>query len=240
MKSGFRGVKHLLAGNRSNLISHSLHRTAFASSLIRTSYSNTSATYSALAQPRRAFASIKLSSVSGTSQPQAKSTSQSKEDKDDADVEEESAGSAIPAPLDPEIVKPDEFLVTDACVAAIKRVRNTKGDVALRITVDTGGCSGFQYQFTLPQLTPPSASASAPIISKSGNNQSVTFDGTDYTFQRDGVTVLVDDISLPFLRGAHVDYKSELIRSGFAVRDNPNVELACGCGTSFAKKSGKL
>jgi iron-sulfur cluster assembly accessory protein len=61
--------------------------------------------------------------------------------------------------------------------------------------------------------------------------------GEDFVFQRDGVTVLVDDVSLPFLLGSELDYVVEMIRSAFQVVNNPNVDLACGCGTSFSKKS---
>ena len=52
-------------------------------------------------------------------------------------------------------------------------------------------------------------------------------------FERDGVTVVVDEVSLDFLQGAQVDYKQELIGSYFAV-ENPNATSACGCGTSFS------
>ena len=57
-------------------------------------------------------------------------------------------------------------------------------------------------------------------------------------FERDGARVAVDPVSFGFLRGATVDYSEELIRAAFLVRDNPNTEAACGCGTSFSVKDG--
>lgn len=56
-------------------------------------------------------------------------------------------------------------------------------------------------------------------------------------FEREGARVAVDPVSLGFLRGATVDYSEELIRAAFLVKDNPNTEASCGCGSSFAAKS---
>ena len=56
-------------------------------------------------------------------------------------------------------------------------------------------------------------------------------------FTRDSSSVVVDDSSLEFVRGATVDFQQEMIRSAFAVVDNPNSESACGCGSSFALKN---
>ncbi len=55
-------------------------------------------------------------------------------------------------------------------------------------------------------------------------------------FERDGARVAVDAVSFGFLKGATVDYSEELIRAAFTVRDNPNTEASCGCGSSFAAK----
>lgn len=81
----------------------------------------------------------------------------------------------------------------------------------LRVTVSGGGCSGFQYGFSL--------------------DDNVTAD--DATFERDGVRVVVDEMSLDLLDGAEIDYVEELVGSHFAVR-NPNAASTCGCGTSFS------
>ena len=80
----------------------------------------------------------------------------------------------------------------------------------LRLSVDGGGCSGFQYKFDLVAQSTPD----------------------DLVVKHDGATVLVDPISLPFLDGAELDYVQELIGASFKV-NNPNAQASCGCGTSF-------
>ena len=82
---------------------------------------------------------------------------------------------------------------------------------ALRIAVNGGGCSGFQYAFD------------------------VTVERTDddLTLARDGATVLIDPVSLEFLRGSQIDFVDDLIGQSFKI-DNPNASSSCGCGTSFS------
>jgi len=80
----------------------------------------------------------------------------------------------------------------------------------LRVSVEGGGCSGFQYKFDLV----PEA------------------DDEDLVIERDGATVLVDPISLPFLAGSELDYVQDLIGASFKIT-NPNASSSCGCGTSF-------
>lgn len=84
---------------------------------------------------------------------------------------------------------------------------------ALRVSVLGGGCSGFQYRFELEDLT--------------------TKADDDVALERDGVTVLIDSVSAPFLAGAVIDFKKELIGARFAI-ENPNASSTCGCGTSFS------
>jgi len=81
----------------------------------------------------------------------------------------------------------------------------------LRVAVSGGGCSGFQYGFSFDD----------------------TVREDDLTFERDGVTVVVDEVSLDLLAGAEIDYVEELIGASFQVR-NPNASSSCGCGSSFA------
>jgi iron-sulfur cluster assembly accessory protein len=81
----------------------------------------------------------------------------------------------------------------------------------LRIAVEGGGCSGFQYQFDLVE-TPAE---------------------DDLRIERDGAAILVDEVSLPFLRGAEVDFVDELAGAEFRIR-NPNAKSSCGCGVSFS------
>jgi len=84
-------------------------------------------------------------------------------------------------------------------------------DQMFRVTVSGGGCSGFQYGFGFDE----------------------TRNSDDVVFEQDGITVLVDEVSLQFLEGAVLEYKEELIGSYF-VLENPNASSTCGCGTSFA------
>jgi len=80
----------------------------------------------------------------------------------------------------------------------------------LRVAVEGGGCSGFQYQITLDEALP-----------------------SDLVLQGDGGTVLIDEESLPLLAGAVIDFTEELIGARFVVQ-NPNATASCGCGVSFS------
>jgi len=84
-------------------------------------------------------------------------------------------------------------------------------DKYLRVAVEGGGCSGFQYKFVF---------ADAP-------------NGDDLVIERDGAKVVIDDMSLEFLEGSEIDYTNELIGSAFKIH-NPNAAAGCGCGTSFS------
>jgi iron-sulfur cluster assembly protein len=102
--------------------------------------------------------------------------------------------------------------VTDRAAAKINEIiaaENRDGQ-GLRLKVVGGGCSGLQYKLDFD-------------MSK----------GTDKVFEKDGAKVLVDMKSLLYLSGTELDYKEELMQSGFVLQ-NPNVKRACGCGASFA------
>ena len=98
---------------------------------------------------------------------------------------------------------------------AAKKVRDLLGDktdgpeMALRVAVRGGGCSGFQYALAFDQPK-----------------------DEDHRFDVDGVTVVVDKTSMQFVFGSEVDYVESLQGAGFQV-NNPNVVAACGCGSSF-------
>ena len=81
----------------------------------------------------------------------------------------------------------------------------------LRVAVNGGGCSGFQYAFDVTQERQ---------------------DG-DLVIEREGAVVLVDSVSLDFLRGSRIDFVNDLIGQSFKI-ENPNATASCGCGTSFA------
>lgn len=81
----------------------------------------------------------------------------------------------------------------------------------MRVAVEGGGCSGFQYKFDFAD-TPES---------------------DDIVIERDGAKVLIDEMSLEFIAGSEIDYTNELIGSAFKIH-NPNATAGCGCGTSFS------
>ena len=95
-------------------------------------------------------------------------------------------------------------------VAELMRDEATS-DVYLRLAVSGGGCSGFQYGFS--------------------------FDDTrrdeDIVFERDGVKLLVDEVSLELVKGAEIDFVEDMMGAAFQVR-NPNAASSCGCGSSFS------
>lgn len=84
----------------------------------------------------------------------------------------------------------------------------------LRVSVEAGGCSGFQYSFSLDNKE----------------------NSDDRVFEKDGVKLVVDDISYDFVKGATVDYEEELIRSAFVVSTNPSAVGGCSCKSSFMVK----
>lgn len=81
--------------------------------------------------------------------------------------------------------------------------------------ISCAGCSGFQYNFELEEEAP-------------GED--------DVVFEKGGAKLVVDEASLEFVRGATIDFEQDMMRSAFAVVNNPNSESACGCGSSFAMK----
>ena len=102
--------------------------------------------------------------------------------------------------------------LTDSAAARVAVIANKQGKPAiLRLSVDGGGCSGFQYRFALADQV----------------------DQEDRVAQRDGVTLVVDPVSLHLVDGAVVDYVESLGGSAFRVT-NPNAASGCGCGASFS------
>ena len=81
----------------------------------------------------------------------------------------------------------------------------------LRVAVNGGGCSGFSYSFDIDTARTPD----------------------DLVIEADGATVLIDPVSLDFLKGARIDFVDDLIGQSFKI-DNPNATSSCGCGTSFS------
>ena len=106
----------------------------------------------------------------------------------------------------------DQIRISDSAARRIAALTAADaGDTMLRIAVSGGGCSGFQYGFTLDD-----------------NRHD-----DDLVFEHLGSRVIVDEVSLELLNGAELDYVEDLIGSYFAVK-NPNATSTCGCGSSFA------
>jgi iron-sulfur cluster insertion protein len=95
-------------------------------------------------------------------------------------------------------------------VAELKKQENVPG-AFLRLAVSGGGCSGFQYGFSFDEEHRPD----------------------DAVFERDGVQLVVDAVSLELVRGAEVDFVEDMMGAAFQVR-NPNAASSCGCGNSFS------
>jgi iron-sulfur cluster insertion protein len=95
-------------------------------------------------------------------------------------------------------------------IAAL-RAREQAHGAFLRIAVSGGGCSGFQYGFSFDDR----------------QNED------DHVFARDGIEVIVDDVSLDLISGAEVDFVEDLMGASFQIR-NPNAASSCGCGNSFS------
>ena len=91
------------------------------------------------------------------------------------------------------------------------------GASVLRVAIEGGGCSGFQYALGFDRGA------------QDGDNE----------IEMHGVTVVVDPFSAPYLLGSEIDYQDTLMNAGFAI-NNPNVQAACGCGSSFQAKEGTV
>ncbi|GAB2866458.1 iron-sulfur cluster insertion protein ErpA [Pseudoduganella ginsengisoli] len=113
------------------------------------------------------------------------------------------AQDAIPSPI----------VFTDAAAEKVAQLIEEEGnpDLKLRVFVQGGGCSGFQYGFTFDEIT----------------------NEDDTTMEKNGVQLLIDAMSYQYLVGAEIDYKDDLEGAQFVIK-NPNAQSTCGCGSSFS------
>jgi len=110
-------------------------------------------------------------------------------------------------------IPPPPLVFTDSAADKVKQLVEEEGnsDLKLRVFVQGGGCSGFQYGFTFDEV--------------------VNEDDTE--MGKNGVTLLIDAMSLQYLMGAEIDYKEDLQGAQFVIK-NPNATTTCGCGSSFS------
>ena len=109
-------------------------------------------------------------------------------------------------------VAPASFGVTVAAARRIGDITSLEGgSTYLRISVEGGGCSGFQYKFELVTAA----------------------EADDLVVARDGARVLIDPVSLEYMAGSELDFVDDLIGAAFKIK-NPKATAGCGCGTSFA------
>jgi len=108
---------------------------------------------------------------------------------------------------------PPPLIFTDSAANKVKELVDEEGnpDLKLRVFVQGGGCSGFQYGFTFDEIV----------------------NEDDTPMSKNGVTLLIDAMSLQYLAGAEIDYKDDLQGAQFVIK-NPNATTTCGCGSSFS------
>jgi iron-sulfur cluster assembly accessory protein len=124
----------------------------------------------------------------------------------------DSGNAAAVLPVTQGYVMTASITVTERAAKRIAQiVSNEPGNNMLRVSVEGGGCSGFEYCFDLVPNAEPE----------------------DILIERAGVKVLVDSLSLTYLAGSEIDYVDDLMSASFKIK-NPNATAACGCGTSFS------
>ena len=103
--------------------------------------------------------------------------------------------------------------LTDRATRRIARILSAEpAGTVLRVSVEGGGCSGFQYRYDLVRDEPTAE---------------------DVVLARDGATVLIDAVSLEYMSGSEIDFVDDLIGQSFQIK-NPQATMSCGCGTSFS------
>jgi iron-sulfur cluster assembly accessory protein len=106
---------------------------------------------------------------------------------------------------------PPITLSARAAQRIVKILSKEQAGALLRVAVNGGGCSGFQYAFDI-------------VRNK---------DDDDLTLERDGATVIIDPVSIEYMKGSEIDFVDDLIGQSFKIH-NPNATASCGCGTSFS------
>jgi iron-sulfur cluster insertion protein len=105
-----------------------------------------------------------------------------------------------------------QITLSPTAATRIRQIGEREGKaLMLRVAVEGGGCSGFQYQFDLVEAA----------------------EADDLKIERDGAAALIDEVSMVLLAGSEIDFVDELAGAEFRIR-NPNAKSSCGCGVSFS------
>lgn len=107
----------------------------------------------------------------------------------------------------------EQIKITDSAIAKIADIlaEENNPSLKLRTFVQGGGCSGFQYGFTLDEIQAED----------------------DFLIEKTGISILIDAMSMQYLTGSTIDYKEDLMNNSFVIT-NPNAAGSCGCGSSFS------
>lgn len=121
--------------------------------------------------------------------------------------------SATQSSLGSQVGAPPSLVFTDAAAAKVSELirEESNPNLKLRVFVQGGGCSGFQYGFTFDE----------------------NLEEGDTRVENGGVTLLIDPMSIQYLAGAEIDYREDIEGAQFVIR-NPNAQTTCGCGSSFS------
>lgn len=166
--------------------------------------------------------------------------------------ENDPSDDALPSTLSNEgnkTVDDSMVFVTDSCWRRIHQVVASKrqhqqqqeqqpdfgNNLFLRVFVDAGGCSGFTYQFEMDQDA--NLDDREDVIFTEQQQQQSNLSPANNALQQQPARVVIDRGSLKLIHGSKIDYVEEMIKSSFEVRENPQSESACGCGSSFALKN---
>lgn len=107
-----------------------------------------------------------------------------------------------------------DIFLTENAAAKLKDMMKDEDQTAVlyfRVSVSGGGCAGFQYHFSLDDV----------------------INADDQVMTQHDISVVIDDVSIGLIKGCHIDYVEDLVKSSFVIK-NPNASTACGCGNSFS------
>ncbi len=122
------------------------------------------------------------------------------------------SASTSSSPASTPVLSTDGVGVTESAVRRIAEILATEPPQSvLRVSVEGGGCSGFQYKFDITRER----------------------EADDIVIAGNGATVVIDPVSLEYMSGSHIDFVDDLIGASFKI-ENPHATASCGCGTSFA------